>query len=203
VPGAILYFDPEGPPAGSSSLIASLDEKAEADPNFSFIVRYRPSPSRLNRPKSKLAGYGVELALKKTDYLVVDDRNTGSSATSDSQDLTSNATLATSSFEELLGADPWAELAIPLTKSEVMGESTSVIQSLIGRSRTESICSHHVCLATSGCVERIVSGLPKILGRPISPSCHSGCDRSQSRSNGSPGCGSSCNLHQWKELQSS
>jgi UDP-glucose:glycoprotein glucosyltransferase len=70
-----------------------------------------------------MAGYGVELALKKTDYLVVDDRDSGTS-TSDTQDSTSSATLKSGSFEEILGTDPWADLAVPLTKSEVMGAST-------------------------------------------------------------------------------
>lgn len=69
-----------------------------------------------------MAGYGVELALKKTDYLVVDDRDSGSS-TSDTQDSTSSTTLDSGSFEKILGTDPWADLAVPLTKSEVMGTS--------------------------------------------------------------------------------
>ena len=70
-----------------------------------------------------MAGYGVELALKKTDYLVVDDRNSGSAAP-DPQEKSANASLSSGSFEEVLGSDPWADLAVPLTKSEVMGKST-------------------------------------------------------------------------------
>lgn len=68
-----------------------------------------------------MAGYGVELALKKTDYLVVDDRNSGPAA-SDSQQQATTAILSSGSFEGILGSDPWADLAVPLTKSEVMGE---------------------------------------------------------------------------------
>jgi len=74
-----------------------------------------------------MAGYGVELALKKTDYLVVDDRNSGSAAPG-SQDQSTNASLSSGSFEEILGSDPWADLAVPLTKSEVLGKSICVNQ---------------------------------------------------------------------------
>jgi UDP-glucose:glycoprotein glucosyltransferase len=70
-----------------------------------------------------MAGYGMELALKKTDYLVVDDRDTGSGSSSDSQIQPSNTTLASGTFEDILGSDPWAELSTPLSKFEVMGKS--------------------------------------------------------------------------------
>lgn len=122
-PQAILYFDPEGPVAQSSSLIEYLEYHAGYHKDFSYIIRYRPSPGQDRKSKSKMAGYGVELALKKTDYLVVDDRNSGS-GTADSQDQ-ANASLSSGSFEQILGPDPWADLSVPLTKSEVMGKSSS------------------------------------------------------------------------------
>jgi UDP-glucose:glycoprotein glucosyltransferase len=118
---AILYFNPEDAATQSSGLIACLDRRAENDPEFSYIIRYRPSHGREQGPKSKMAGYGVELALKKTDYLVVDDRDTGSASSADSQIQSSNATLASGTFEDILGIDPWAELSTPLSKFEVMG----------------------------------------------------------------------------------
>ena len=40
----------------------------------SYRIRYRPSLSPANRPLA-ISGYGVELALKRTDYIVIDDRN--------------------------------------------------------------------------------------------------------------------------------
>ena len=64
---------------------------------FDVIVRYRPPVVRsldsdleaetqsrvqvqdVNRRKNSLKGYGVEMVLKRTDYLAVDDRDTGSS----------------------------------------------------------------------------------------------------------------------------
>lgn len=65
---------------------------------FDIIVRYRPPVARtldsdsdsvkaqeesrlqvqdVNRRKNSLKGYGVEMVLKRTDYLAVDDRDTG------------------------------------------------------------------------------------------------------------------------------
>lgn len=63
---------------------------------FDIIVRYKPTVARslnsdsdlsraqaqvqdVNRRKNSLKGYGVEMVLKRTDYLAVDDRDTGSS----------------------------------------------------------------------------------------------------------------------------
>jgi UDP-glucose:glycoprotein glucosyltransferase len=45
--------------------------------DLSFIIRYKPS---LKTPGSPLylSGYGVEMVLKKTDYLVIDDRSSQS-----------------------------------------------------------------------------------------------------------------------------
>ena len=58
---------------------------AKADETFEVIVRYRPVQSSTtqederdaNRRKNSLKGYGVEMVLKRTDYLAVDDRDTG------------------------------------------------------------------------------------------------------------------------------
>ncbi|ORZ00818.1 UDP-glucose:Glyco protein glucosyltransferase-domain-containing protein [Syncephalastrum racemosum] len=41
---------------------------------LAYIIRYAPSKSASPSPPLTLAGYGVELALKNTDYLVIDDR---------------------------------------------------------------------------------------------------------------------------------
>lgn len=121
---AILYFDPYSPESSSADLLNYLDEHAAVDSDFSFIVRYRTSqiPERVQR-KTKLSGYGVELALKKTDYLVVDDRESGPAgrASDESTEAGGNASLAGVSFSEALGEDPWSELSTPLTKIEVLG----------------------------------------------------------------------------------
>jgi hypothetical protein len=103
-------------------LITHLDERSLDSPAFSYIIRYKPDrDSSASLGKTRMAGFGVELALKKTDYLVVDDRATGSSSSAEEVDG-SVGEVAAGTFEEILGEDPWAELATPLSKFEVMGE---------------------------------------------------------------------------------
>ncbi|KAJ3277113.1 hypothetical protein HDV01_000165 [Terramyces sp. JEL0728] len=48
-----------------------LKEVADSS-NFNFVLRYRPSTRTF--PSISLSGYGVELAIKSTEYAVVDDR---------------------------------------------------------------------------------------------------------------------------------
>lgn len=45
-----------------------------ADGEFSYRVRYRPSKQGTARPLF-VSGYGVDLSLKRTDYIVIDDRS--------------------------------------------------------------------------------------------------------------------------------
>jgi len=57
----------------------SVLKKVAEDSAVRYILRYRPVAGySLTRPlKEKplfVAGYGVELMLKKTDYIVIDDR---------------------------------------------------------------------------------------------------------------------------------
>lgn len=47
--------------------------KTAREGKTSYRVRYKPSPGWENRPLT-VSGYGVELALKRTDYIVIDDR---------------------------------------------------------------------------------------------------------------------------------
>jgi UDP-glucose:glycoprotein glucosyltransferase len=61
-----------------------------------------------------LSGYGVEMALKKTDYLVVDDRQTSARGAGEEY-------RQADPFEDVLGADPWSEPA--LRKGEARSES--------------------------------------------------------------------------------
>ncbi|KAF9915274.1 hypothetical protein BX616_006541, partial [Lobosporangium transversale] len=42
-----------------------------------YSIRYRPSVTNASERPLSLAGYGVELALKNTDYIVIDDRDLG------------------------------------------------------------------------------------------------------------------------------
>lgn len=65
----ILYTDLVSPGFANFHKILSTTAK---EGKMSYRIRYKPSRAR----KSPLAvsGYGVELALKKTDYIVIDDR---------------------------------------------------------------------------------------------------------------------------------
>lgn len=49
--------------------------KAWSSRRKAFKIRYKPPPYASNRSLVSVSGYGVELALKKTDYIVIDDRN--------------------------------------------------------------------------------------------------------------------------------
>ena len=74
--------------------------------------------------RTAMSGYGVELALKRTDYLVVDDRakSSGRKDGSQSSDVASGAE---ATFSETLGPDPWSETATPMTNEEIAGEIDS------------------------------------------------------------------------------
>ncbi|KAK2612217.1 killer toxin resistant protein [Conoideocrella luteorostrata] len=73
---AILYADP------TSVEFAKYHEplsKAARALSLNYRVRYRRANSSINKPLP-ISGYGVELALKKTDYVVIDDRRTSQDA---------------------------------------------------------------------------------------------------------------------------
>ncbi|WVQ98589.1 hypothetical protein IAU59_005718 [Kwoniella sp. CBS 9459] len=127
-PQAILYYTPSSP--SSSALLNYLGQHASAYPEFSYTIRYLPpARSEIEKDtarKTPLSGWGVEMALKKTDYLVVDDRATTSSSSSSSSGsgeaqkvMRSDNKNVSSVFMDVLGQDPWSDLATPLTNTEV------------------------------------------------------------------------------------
>lgn len=130
-PSAVFYFDPASSTA--PELLAYLDKHASADRYFRYIVRYKPSSRGTDRQagrKTAMSGYGVELALKRTDYLVVDDRATsGSSAGLAQEPLSSAGELGSAEgpFATILGADPWLELSTPLRPTELASELSGVL----------------------------------------------------------------------------
>ncbi|KAL2151611.1 hypothetical protein VTH82DRAFT_6709 [Thermothelomyces myriococcoides] len=70
----ILYADITSPDFGKFHQAAlKLAQSGEG----TYRVRYKRSPSH-GREALSVNGYGVELALKRTDYIVIDDRDTGS-----------------------------------------------------------------------------------------------------------------------------
>ncbi|KAK4124122.1 glycosyltransferase family 24 protein [Parathielavia appendiculata] len=69
----ILYADITSPTFGTYHKTAM---KMARDGEGSYRVRYRRSPAHPNETLS-VNGYGVELTLKRTDYIVIDDRDIG------------------------------------------------------------------------------------------------------------------------------
>ncbi|UNI17283.1 killer toxin resistant protein [Purpureocillium takamizusanense] len=67
---AVLYTDPASPTFSKFHVALSRAARTMA---LSYRVRYRRS-SVLDARPLPVSGYGVELALKKTDYIVIDDR---------------------------------------------------------------------------------------------------------------------------------
>ncbi|PKX98146.1 putative UDP-glucose:glycoprotein glucosyltransferase [Aspergillus novofumigatus IBT 16806] len=71
LPPAILYADI------ASSMFRDFHQTLSAlakEGQVSYRVRYRPPQHWISRPLF-VSGYGVELALKRTDYIVIDDRD--------------------------------------------------------------------------------------------------------------------------------
>ena len=70
LPTSTLYVDINSPLFGHFH--QTLSETAKAG-RTSYRIRYRPSLSPSQKPLS-ISGYGAEFALKRTDYIVIDDR---------------------------------------------------------------------------------------------------------------------------------
>ena len=74
---AVLYADPASPSFKTfHQALTKLAQKGE----ISYRLRYRRSIHAPEAPIS-VSGYGVELALKRTDYIVIDDREGSKDAT--------------------------------------------------------------------------------------------------------------------------
>lgn len=71
LPPAILYADVSAPMF--KDFHETLSELANQG-QISYRLRYRPPQHWTSRPLF-VSGYGVELALKRTDYIVIDDRD--------------------------------------------------------------------------------------------------------------------------------
>ena len=70
---AILYASLNSP--NFRELHSYLLAMASAtQPRLEYIFRHKPASNDVARDKTYLSGYGVTLDLKKTDYLVLDDR---------------------------------------------------------------------------------------------------------------------------------
>ena len=76
LPASIIYADITSPMFAEFHQTIS---KTAKDGQTSYRVRYRPSIEETIPTPLFLNGYGVELALKRTDYIVIDDREASSS----------------------------------------------------------------------------------------------------------------------------
>jgi hypothetical protein len=117
---AVFYFDATSSESENDWLLTYLNVLTNKSPSFGYTVRYKPPRERSSGARSGLSGYGVELALKNTDYLVVDDR-AGQTASA-AKAVTNEPGFNQGFFSEVLGNDPWSELSVPLTKQEIQGE---------------------------------------------------------------------------------
>ncbi|KAI9837806.1 MAG: hypothetical protein M1819_006740 [Sarea resinae] len=68
---SILYADINSPEFGKFHTTMS---RTARDEKTSYRIRYKPTLSKIEQPLV-VSGYGVELALKRTDYIVIDDRD--------------------------------------------------------------------------------------------------------------------------------
>ncbi|KAL9000818.1 MAG: hypothetical protein Q9169_000572, partial [Polycauliona sp. 2 TL-2023] len=106
---SILYADVASPLFGQFH--PTLSNTAQ-NGQTSYRIRYRPTISSTTRPLV-MKGYGVELALKRTDYIVIDDRG------DDTTDETSKAP-EPAPGEVVLEPQELADLK-PLSSSELLG----------------------------------------------------------------------------------
>ncbi|OAP58443.1 hypothetical protein AYL99_07533 [Fonsecaea erecta] len=82
-PTSILYADITHPLFGQFHSVVSQTAR---EGRSTYRVRYRPSASISRRP-IYVTGYGVELVLKRTDYIVIDDRDAQKSGDSTPEQL--------------------------------------------------------------------------------------------------------------------
>ncbi|KAF6821409.1 UDP-glucose:glycoprotein glucosyltransferase [Colletotrichum musicola] len=101
---AVLYADPTSPAFGAFH--NALAQKAR-DGEVEYRLRYT-KPADSYTEALPVSGYGVELALKRTDYIVIDDRESHG-----------DASQKTTTSEEVLDAEEEVADLKPLAKSEL------------------------------------------------------------------------------------
>ena len=112
---SILYADITSPLFGQFHKTISTTAR---NGQTSYRIRYRPSQSQSAKPLA-VNGYGIELALKRTDYIVIDDRSAESEETEvEDQGLSAGSEAAAE--ELLLESEEVADLK-PLSSRELLG----------------------------------------------------------------------------------
>ena len=109
---SILYADITSPLFGQfHQTISSTAHNGQT----SYRIRYRPSQTQSAKPLA-VKGYGIELALKRTDYIVIDDRSAG---LEEAEDRGSSAGSEAVAGEFLLETEEVADLK-PLSSKELL-----------------------------------------------------------------------------------
>ncbi|KAF7550089.1 hypothetical protein G7Z17_g5943 [Cylindrodendrum hubeiense] len=141
---AILYADPTSPSFGPYHEALS---KAAKQGELSYRLRYRRSTHTPEAPLS-VSGYGVELALKRTDYIVIDDRE----ADQDSQQKPIAADVVLDGEEEVADLKPLSttELAsLGLKAASFILKSENPLEALVKATQdfpkfSASIATHEI-----------------------------------------------------------
>ncbi|KAF4554549.1 Glucosyltransferase-like protein [Elsinoe fawcettii] len=107
---SILYADITSPAFRRFHKTISVTAKSG---KTSYRVRHKPPTTGVRRPLS-VSGYGVELALKRTDYIVIDDRQAGSEDTKKDAPKEKKSTLEDDDVADLkpLSSSELAELGL-------------------------------------------------------------------------------------------
>lgn len=116
----VVYIDPSAPDALLATLLA-LRTHAQVQ----VLLRYKaPGPAALTAAETNaptpLAGWGVEMVLKKMEYSSVDDRTQrAAGAESMAEEKADGAGYQSLFFEDQLGPVSWEQNKIPLTEEQL------------------------------------------------------------------------------------
>ncbi|KAG0997777.1 hypothetical protein G6F28_002581 [Rhizopus arrhizus] len=110
-----------------------LKSKVE-DQNLMFVIRYKPSSTE--KIPLYLSGFGVEMALKKTDYLVIDDRD-------DKSENTIKEKISRKTNQNLFEGAENTNIE-PLTSSEIQSLGLKAAQYIARSNRPLETMSHLV-----------------------------------------------------------
>ena len=100
------------------------DAARGSSPHVTYVFRLIPPVENSNQQRTYLAGYGVALDLKKTDYLAVDDRLKGGLG---NEEATGDAVNAEEidpvvALLQQYPVDESVDVTLPLTEEELLGE---------------------------------------------------------------------------------
>ncbi|KAK5108501.1 hypothetical protein LTR62_008241 [Meristemomyces frigidus] len=128
-PSSVLYADISS--ASFRRFHKTMSQTAR-DGTTSYRVRYQPAVSASPQPLT-VSGYGVELALKRTDYIVIDDRQDG--AERDEKTAAAETTLVDDEVSDLRPLSSSELLRLGLKASSFVMASDSPLETLLRMSQ--------------------------------------------------------------------